>query len=127
MEKLFLSGRIGMKESDVVKSIKLNLKLFCPEVVHVDRLNSGMAQKGKYWIKLCKEGTPDLYAIVKHNGGKLIFIETKSPDGGYQSQDQKKFEDMLKGLDNVHYILVSSLSEVIKYIEKEVLDKSDII
>jgi hypothetical protein len=111
-------------ESEVVKAIKNNLSMYCPEVIHIDRLQSGTIQKGMRFIHLCKAGTPDLYAIVSNaRTAGVLFIEAKRPGGGTQSHDQKVFEYKVKGLTNIHYIVARSIGEVINYINKVMLKK----
>lgn len=46
--------------------------------IYNDRLNSGKVFTGNRCIMLCKDGTPDRFAILK---GIIIFIETKIKDG----------------------------------------------
>ena len=114
-------------EAQILKSIKLNLKLICPDVIHIDRLQSGMVQKGPYWMRLCVEGTPDMYAIIrdKNSFGYFLFIEAKKI-GGKQSPAQKEFQYMVSGLEHIHYVVAHSVSEVADYINK-LLDKPAII
>jgi hypothetical protein len=55
--------------------------------IYYQRTNSGMVQKGKHWIKLCDEGTPDLIICYR---GFLLGCETKTvvgkvtPEQAYQ-------------------------------------------
>jgi len=106
-------------ESKIQKMIELNLPLQCRYVVHIDRLNSGMIRIGSGFMRLCKAGTPDLYAILDYDGGHFLFIEVKSPKGR-QTFEQKRFEYMVKDLDHIHYILARSTRDVVKYIEKKI-------
>lgn len=99
-------------ENDVKKSIGRWLDLL-PGVVWWDRLNAGNINLGRRWIKLCKPGTPDLYAIISDGEfAHLVFIEAKRPVGGRQSADQKFFQDTVSGFNNVHYVLAKSATEV---------------
>ena len=112
---------MAMTEAQILKQIKINLRLFCPSVIWVDRLQAGKREIEGRWIQMGKAGTPDLYAIIKEDGGHIFFIEVKR-EGGRQSDEQKTFEKMIEGLDHVHYILAYSFSDVINNIKK-VLDK----
>jgi len=114
----------GLRESEVLKKIKMQLRLFCPSVIWCDRLQSGVAQKGPYYVRLCKAGTPDLYAIIRDKDyfGFLLFIEVKTIKGR-QTPEQKEFQHMIYGLKHVHYIVAHSVQEVKDYIDKIILDK----
>jgi hypothetical protein len=107
-------------EAKVMKHIQLQLPFFCKQIIYMDRLNSGQLHMGNTHIRMCKPGTPDLYALMDYNGGQMIFIECKRI-GGRQSADQKKFQKMLKPFDNIHYILATSTSDVLKYIKENIL------
>lgn len=112
-------------EKDIQLAIKKTLPLFCRPVIYVDRLNSGNIDLGHRRILLCKKGTPDLFALVKHGCGHFLFIEVKRP-GGKQSPDQKKFQKMIEDFDNIHYCLATSVTDVINFINKYILtDKQD--
>jgi hypothetical protein len=52
------------------------------------RLNSGTAKKGKYYIKLCPAGTPDIVAFKA--GEPVWWVETKKPkeQGGHTNREQ---------------------------------------
>ena len=52
------------------------------------RLNSGVAKKGKYFIKLCPAGTPDIIAFKA--GEPVWWVETKKPkdQGGHTNREQ---------------------------------------
>ena len=113
-------------ERDVIKAIKMQLKFFVPEVIIIDRLQSGVVRTQGRFIHMCQTGTPDLYAIVKHAGdGHTVFIECKSPHGGVQSVEQRMFENKLRDLHNVHYVLARSCADVIAYIKTEITEKRD--
>lgn len=99
-------------ENEVKKSISQWLELL-PGVVWADRLNSGTIKYNGNWIKMCKSGTPDLYAIVADGEiAHIVFIEVKRPVGGRQSDDQKYFQEKVSGFHNVHYILATSATPV---------------
>ena len=107
-------------ESEVLKTIKTQLQLFCPLVVWVDRLQSGVVRHGPRFIHLCKPGTPDLYAIVQHEGGHVVFIECKS-ESGRQSVEQQVFQHKLVNMTNVHYVLARTLGDVLNYIKNVIV------
>jgi len=112
---------VVVSEAQVLKNIKLTLSLFVPEVIWIDRLQSGTVRAGSSWIHMCKPGTPDLYAVVKHGGGHVVFIECKSLKGK-QSFDQKRFEFKLYGMKNIHYVLARSCDDVVAYIKKNIIE-----
>lgn len=112
-------------EADVCKYIKNALPVFCNKVIYTDRLNSGSIHSGRTHINMCKKGTPDLYAILDHDGGHVLFIECKKPDGGKQSEEQIEFEGMLNPFTHIHYILARSLMDVTQYIRKNIVDFYD--
>jgi hypothetical protein len=108
-------------EKDVVKNIKMTLQLYCPEVIWVDRLQSGTVQMGDRYIHMCKEGTPDLYVIIKKGcEGKLLFVECKSKTGK-QSDIQKIFQYRIIGLSNIFYLVARNVGEVTTYIREKIL------
>jgi hypothetical protein len=107
-------------EAEVLKSIKGQLQLFCPLVVWVDRLQSGMVRHGSRFIHLCKAGTPDLYAIISHGGGHVLFIECKS-DTGRQSFEQKVFQHKIIDMTHVHYIVARNVNDVLTFINDIIL------
>jgi len=113
-----------IKESDILAKIKGNLPIFCRKIIHIDRLNSGSIPVGKAYIRMCVKGTPDLYAILDHEGGHVLFIEVKRP-GGKQSDEQKTFAHMISKLEHVHYILATSVTEVLDHINKNIFDKKE--
>jgi hypothetical protein len=113
-------------EAHILKSIKTRLQLYCREVVWVDRLQSGVARNDDRWIRMCKPGTPDLYAILRHNGGHLLFIEVKAAKGR-QSPDQKQFESRVMGLDNIHYVLARSVTDVVEFIRNNITKEKGLL
>lgn len=85
-----------MTESEISKSIAQYLS---GAGIFNLRLQSGRVQKGKSFIHLCKNGTPDRMALVK---GKSIFIEVKTKDGKFEPEQQ-----------NVHHEIERSGGKVI--------------
>ena len=120
-DSLYQLGHFMVKESEILKSIKNNLPLFVQEVVWCDRMQSGAIQQGNYVIRLCKIGTPDLYAIINYDGGRVLFIECKKPKCK-QSDAQKEFEYKIKGMKNVQYMVAHSLMEVVDYIKDNIIN-----
>ena len=108
-------------EKDLVKSIIHGLSLHIPEIIWIDRLQCGMAWRGPYPIHLCREGTPDIYALIKANGGHTVFIEAKRPGGGTQRDAQREFEAIVWGLPHIHYILSRDVGSIVEYIREKIL------
>lgn len=115
-----------MKESDVNREIKRNLKLFCPQVVNIIRIFTGKVEvKFGGWVHGADKGTSDWVVIVNNEGcGHTLFIETKRPGGGRQSDDQKIFKARMSGMTNIHYLVVRSVHEIVEYIREKILNKS---
>ena len=105
-------------ESEILKSIKNNLSLYCPEVVCVIRIFTGVAksQFSQAWIHGAEPGTADLCVILNSDGGHTIFFEIKRPKGGRKNDDQKRFMFKIMGLRNVHYAVVTSLFSAVTFI-----------
>lgn len=70
-------------------------------IIHHDRLNCGMAMRGGYWIRLCKEGTSD--RIIFCLNKLVIFIETKGK--GKQSEDQELFMYKMAECGHLYFIV----------------------
>lgn len=108
-------------EKELLNSIKQWLGLV-PGVVWYDRLNSGTVQTAYgSWVKLCKKGTPDYIALI-HDGkiAHVLFIEAKrkgkiKKDGTSNVVEQNWFKERVSGVDNIHYILID---EIIQMIDK---------
>ena len=115
--------RSAKKESEVLKQIRGQLPLFCRDCIHIDRLNSGSIHSGNLHMTLCQPGTPDLYAVLKTNGGHVLFIECKRP-GGRQSDAQRSFQARVSGLTRIHYLVAVSVNDVLDYIKKNIFDNS---
>ena len=50
------------------------------------RLNSGEAKRGKYRIKMCPSGTPDILVLL--SGGRCLWVETKDVKKDYHKEQQ---------------------------------------
>ena len=109
-----------MKESEVNKSIKRNLRLFCPQVVVLIRIFTGSIEvKWGGWVHGASPGTADWVAIVNNKGvAHTLFIEAKRSRGGVHSDEQKEFQHKFDGIENVHYIVARSVHDVINYVKK---------
>lgn len=67
----------------------------------------------EYWIT---QGTPGLAdRSILLNDGKTLYVETKRPSGGMQSQTQKDFESDCV-IRNVPYIIARSWNDVSKFL-----------
>lgn len=119
-------GCAERNENEVKLSIIRGIKLYIPEVIVIERIFTGKAKNvySSAWIQGATTGTPDLFAIMKYEGGHVLFIEVKRSKGGYQSDEQKMFQYKIYGMKNVHYILAKSLQDVIDYVKKNILDKT---
>jgi hypothetical protein len=60
--------------------------------VYNDRLQCGAAMRDGRFIKLCKTGTPDRFAIVR---GQVIFIEVKQPGAKPSPAQQSKHLELM--------------------------------
>ena len=113
-------------ESEIKLSIIRNLSLYIPEIIVVERIFTGKAKniQSSAWIHGAAAGTPDLFAILKYDGGHVLYIEVKREKGGSQRSEQKMFEHKILGLSHVHYVLARSVADVVDYVRKNILDKS---
>ena len=109
-------------EADISGALKKVLDLMekAGQIIHHDRLNSGLmfvkGAKGKsYPIHLCRPGTPDRFVILKT--GTVLWLEIKSKTGK-QAEAQKDFEKKLEAVSGHHYMIVTSVTQVVDFIEK---------
>jgi hypothetical protein len=109
----------GTSENDVKKGVARVLACY-PQVIHWDRLNSGAVRVDGRFIRLCKPGTPDLFALVRGHDDEthLLFIETKRPGKTKLDPDQETFRDKVITLKNVHHITANCRSDVSKILTK---------
>ena len=82
-----------------------------------ERMNSGIARKGKYTVHLHGKGTADILFFPRPNplNGvvKVIWIETKQPKGSThkeQVQAQANFKEKVESLGH-YYLRVTSIQE----------------
>ena len=123
--------RIKRREQDLLTAI-LNYLIVeenMGRIIHCDRLNSGKLyipytlKSGKQKIRrvrLCREGTPDAYFITnkvvidnQERIGVMVWIECKTKKGK-QREEQVKFEEKIKGLNNHQYWMIRDLDEFIR-------------
>lgn len=87
------------------------------QIIYCDRLNSGVifAKRGPtiQKIKLCRSGTPDIYAILPT--GSILWIENKVGRGKL-SNEQKVFAERLSELNNHYFIVVRKVSELEEFL-----------
>jgi len=110
-------------EKDVARAIKgmLTLMEAAGKIEHHDRLNAGSTyglydKRGtRRAINMCRPGTPDHYVIL--NDGTMLWIEAKSSTGK-QSDHQAEFERKVNCLPGHHYIIATSVTDVINFIDK---------
>ena len=102
-------------ERDLVKAIKDYLKILenLGQIVHFDRLNSGKIPMGrgpnKRLIVCCREGTPDLFVVLKT--GAIIWIEAKS-DKGVLSHHQVRFRNKFSRVPGHLWLEIRSMDQL---------------
>lgn len=80
--------------------------------VYATRSNSGRVRTiDGYSVTLCREGWPDITAIIR---GRFVGIETKGTKGR-QGQAQKKAQQQIEAAGGV-YLLVNQLSQLREYL-----------
>lgn len=67
--------------------------------------------KRRYFMHLCRKGTPDRYAILKD--GSMLWLEIKPP-GGTVEPEQLAFHNMIQSLPNHQHLFVRSVEDVRK-------------
>ena len=106
-------------EKDLNKKIVQWLDLM-PGVIWFERINSGKVQTAwGTWIQLAKKGTPDFIALI-HGGdiAHVLFIEAKrkgeiKKDGTSRVMEQNWFKEKVSIADNIHYILINDVLQMI--------------
>ena len=81
------------------------------------RLNSGEAKRGKYRIKMCPSGTPDILVLL--SGGRCLWVETKDVKKDYhkeQQANQGDFHERLEGLGH-RVVVARCLDDVLAALE----------
>ena len=89
------------------------------EVVWFDRLNSGKVciqepYRRPRWVKLCEEGTPDIYCRLPN--GNTVWIETKS-NTGKLSKAQIDFRLQAELLGDT-YLIIRRVEDLLRYLKK---------
>jgi len=77
------------------------------------RLNSGSAKRGKYWLKLCPEGTADILCCPRDS--MPLWIETKDVKKDFHkktAEAQENFRNTVESLGH-KYIVARSLDDVL--------------
>lgn len=104
--------------SGVVRPIGewLQLQENAGKILWWDRLNSGQIvfKRGGVWqkVRLCREGTPDMYCILP--SGAIIWIECKVEGKDIEKgSPQEAFRTMLFGAQGHHHIVARSLEEFV--------------
>lgn len=132
-------------EAPVVKEC-LQYLLKCPQVIYVERRNTGAVQfQDGGFLRFGQKGAADIWCLIKSKtfpfksdgsiGADLPFntddfrflvhveIECKRADGrGRQSEAQKKFQEFCEG-HSIPYILTISANQLAEQISAIVLDK----
>ena len=90
-----------MSETELVKTILLNLGKFFPESVRAWRNNSGSIKVDGRFVKFGLPGQGDISGITKN--GTRIEIECKDPKGR-QSEDQKLFQKMIDNFNGIYIV-----------------------
>lgn len=91
------------------------------EGFHSIRIHCGRCMRGKYWLNLAAEGTPDLMVTipagrpivnpwteepeVSANFARIAWIETKHPGRGKQSPAQKDFQRQCQEDGSLYYLI----------------------
>ena len=98
-----------MKESqiqraclDLLEALRIN-----GSAVLATRTNAGkILSADGYWIHLCREGWPDITAVID---GRFVGIETKALKRGRQSKAQKEMQEKIEAAGGV-YLYVNKLA-----------------
>lgn len=85
------------------------------KIAWCDRMNTGKVfiprgNKGRI-IRLHRAGTPDIMIVT--NEGSLIWVECKQDDG-QQSEDQVKFQNMVKRFSYHKYFIIRSCDYLVE-------------
>lgn len=65
-------------EADLQRAVYDLLDCYTPRGLVWRRVNSGMAQVGRHWVRLAPLGTPDICGHMPD--GRALYIELKAPD-----------------------------------------------
>lgn len=112
-------------ESSIVTSILKYMQVLenARQIRWVDRLNSGSISMGKRRIRMCRAGTPDIFAILC--SGQMLWIEVKTARG-VPSYAQLDWSCMVEDCGH-RYLLCRDLDQLINYLQttRALNDKSD--
>ena len=125
--KRFHKGQVFRKrrESDLTTACLNLLEMYANagRILYADRLNSGrifIADGHKRrMVRLCKDGTPDSFCILKT--GEIVWIEYKTKNRKL-TPHQEAFRQMVKGVNHRYWVIrdVEDLEKALK----EVLDET---
>ena len=116
---------IEPSERNIQASIE---QLLAVRRIYCDRLNSGKVEvlrkrfakaagkwthTGSDWIRLCRAGTPDLYAILP--GGRVLFLERKTREGKL-SPAQEELHAKLRAAGAI-VIVPRSVDDVVAFLD----------
>ena len=79
----------------------------------VFRMQSGRFRGAGGWVTMNEKGCPDLICLAP--GGRLVAIETKTPEG-HASKEQIKFKDEINAMGGFAMI-AHSLGEVVQALD----------
>ena len=84
------------------------------------RLNSGKINSGRYYIKLCDIGTPDVVSIVNCRDGRIavLFIEAKRTKVTRLRFEQQRFFDTMEGKPMIMCVVINDPKQVWPAIKK---------
>lgn len=75
------------------------------------RANTGAARLGGQFVRFGPKGQSDIICCCASLGGRMVAIETKRPDGGRESEDQRIFRESVIAAGGVG-IVARSVDEV---------------
>lgn len=103
------------RETELSKSVADLLQVMkrAGKVIWHDRLQSGRVpvKKGPYqhWMRLCKNGTPDRYAILAN--GLVLWLEIKRPTERLEEK-QMDFKRMIERLPGHVHMTVRHIDQL---------------
>ena len=106
------------RESEILNAVLIVLRTWenSGKIAHFDRLNSGVVYIPPHGgrparkIKLCRDGTPDIYIILK--SGTTLWLECKS-NIGKLTDDQAKFKAKMEKVPGQTYIVVKKIDDLL--------------
>ena len=99
-----------MKTENQIQNEIIDYLTGCGFIVH--RMQSGKVKVKGGWMKLCPEGTPDLFAVGRN--GKTVWIEVKTENGIVSDKQQEQICELIKRGQDVYVTRdVEKLKEVV--------------